>query len=67
MLQQIGQYGSMDKPEEQKKIDVNLNPVEIVKSTYQLWLPIAKKSGFSINGDSSFDVDIADMLYNDCR
>jgi len=44
MMQQIQHYGEIDKPEEIKKVEINQDPVQIIRSTYKLWLPEAKIS-----------------------
>jgi len=43
MIQQINRYGPLDRPEQQKHIELTENPLGIVIGTYNLWLQIAQR------------------------
>jgi len=43
MIQQLHFYEGINKPEPVKNIHINSNPKDIVRSTYQIWLPFTRK------------------------
>jgi len=71
MIQTIGHYGSLNKPEIQRQIEIIENPLEVVHVTYQLWLPIVRGSG-SINKfidpnsfDGKYELNECENLYQE--
>jgi len=43
MIQHLNRY-NLDRPEEQKKVEVNESVIDIVKSTYDIWLQYHRRS-----------------------
>jgi len=63
MIKQIMRYGHLDKPESSKPVEVISNPLEAIVSSYQLWLPIAKRSNFTFGVNMPYNEGLADNLY----
>jgi len=72
MIQQLNRYGPLDKPEQQKQVNTNVNPLELVNSIYQVWLPTIKRALANIYPDNiltpyRYHSNIRDPLYKEAE
>jgi len=75
MIQQLNRYGPLEKPEQQKHIEVFDNPLQIVRGTYKMFSTAANSRDFKFweespyfsrpLSDRNYDITLAENLYNE--